>query len=204
MPSPPPPFRPPRAGPPASPMLLPARYLSSSTTTKIGGLDTADFKTLVERAAPWSCSQGYQLLECSPGFLKVKLPFQDHFVGNISIPAMHGGVVASLIDHVAGFAAWTMLDSPAARVSTSELSISYLSPAPSTDLVGVGKVFSAGKKLIRVDVEVYAMRAQSIDESEAIAAGRGTFYKKERTAGSKEAEEEGQMFQGYLRSLRKE
>ena len=96
-----------------------------------------------------------------------------------------------------------MLDSPAARVSTSELSISYLSPAPSTDLVGVGKVFSEGKKLIRVDVEVYAMQAQNI-ESEAIAAGRGCFYKKLREDGSKEAEEESKMFEGYLRSIRKE
>ena len=70
---------------------------------------------MVEKAAPWSAAQGYVMEEARPGFLKVRLPFQSHFVGNVAVPAMHGGVVASLIDHVAGFAAWTLLDDPSSR-----------------------------------------------------------------------------------------
>ena len=89
------------------------------------------------------------------------------------------------------------------RVSTSELSISYLTPAPSSDLVGVGKVFSEGKKLIRVDVEVYAPEdGGDLEGADPIAAGRGCFYKRLRNEGSKEAEEEGRMFVGYLGQIR--
>ncbi|GMI15364.1 hypothetical protein TrLO_g6713 [Triparma laevis f. longispina] len=178
---------------------------------KVGGLDVEDFKLLVERAAPWSELQGYRLEEARKGFLKVRLPFNKNWIGNVSIPAMHGGVVASLIDHVGGFCAWTVLNRPSDRVSTADLSISYLSPAPASDLIGEGRVYHESNKLVRVDIVVYCAG----DEKQvSIAAGRGCFYRRggggaEKMAGlsaeekqvkaAKEAKEQDMFFK-HLRS----
>ncbi|GMH90135.1 hypothetical protein TrST_g1879 [Triparma strigata] len=178
---------------------------------QVGGLDEKDFRLLVEKAAPWSELQGYRMEEASKGYLKVRLPFTKNWIGNVSIPAMHGGVVASLIDHVGGFCAWTVLNKPSDRVSTADLSISYLAPAPASDLIGEGRVYHESNKLVRVDIVVYCAE----DENQvSIAAGRGCFYRRNGGGGgekrgasaearaakaAKEAKEQELFFQ-YLRS----
>src|SRR5438445_12435824 len=72
------------------------------------------------------------------------LPVRPEFVGDFRRPALHGGVVSSLIDPAGGVAAWSALG-PEESVSTVDLTVDYLQPAglpaplrPSPQLVRKG------------------------------------------------------------------
>jgi acyl-coenzyme A thioesterase PaaI-like protein len=57
------------------------------------------------------------------------LPFKHDLVGSLRIPALHGGVAATFIDHCSGLCAWSVLRDPHQTVSTIDLRVDYLSPA---------------------------------------------------------------------------
>jgi len=69
--------------------------------------------------------------------------------------AAHGGVVAGLIDGTLGVAALTIAGSNGNVVSTVELQVNFLKPVKKGDyLTSIGKVVSAGKRLIYVEAGV--------------------------------------------------
>lgn len=69
--------------------------------------------------------------------------------------AAHGGVVAGLIDGTLGVAALTIAGKNQNVVSTVELQVNYLKPVKLGDrLVAIGKVISAGKRLLYVEASV--------------------------------------------------
>lgn len=86
------------------------------------------------------------------------------------IPCLHGGIVASLIDHVGGFTCWSSLYTPFQRVSTVDLRVDYLRPAPCEDLWFEAQVLHATKKYIRSDVVCW-----NADRSKKLAIGRCLF-----------------------------
>lgn len=69
--------------------------------------------------------------------------------------AAHGGVVAGLIDGTLGVAALSVAQKSNNVVSTVELNVNYLKPVKLGDsLESVGKVLSAGKRLIYAEASV--------------------------------------------------
>lgn len=68
---------------------------------------------------------------------------------------VHGGVIASLIDTATAFAILSVIG-PKDRVTTVDLTISYLRPASSGRLRAVAKVVRAGRRLFVVSAEVFA------------------------------------------------
>nr|WP_299203567.1 PaaI family thioesterase [uncultured Brumimicrobium sp.] len=69
--------------------------------------------------------------------------------------AAHGGVIAGLIDGTLGVAALTIAGKNQNVVSTVELQVNYLKPVRMGDhLVSIGKVISAGKRLLYVEASV--------------------------------------------------
>ncbi|HLV40873.1 MAG TPA: PaaI family thioesterase [Brumimicrobium sp.] len=69
--------------------------------------------------------------------------------------AAHGGAIAALIDGTLGVAALTISGKSGNVVSTVELHVNYLKPVILGDrLVSVGKVISAGKRLLYVEAAV--------------------------------------------------
>jgi uncharacterized protein (TIGR00369 family) len=71
---------------------------------------------------------------------------QDGFV--------HAGVMATMADHTAGYACFTLLD-PGLQVLTIEFKINFLSPAQGPRLVCRGEVLKSGKKLFVAESRVY-------------------------------------------------
>jgi uncharacterized protein (TIGR00369 family) len=102
--------------------------------------------------------------------LVVSLPFRKEFIGNPQIPSLHNGVVATLIDHVAGFCAWSTLESSFLRVSTVDLAVDYIRPAPCEDLHFDAIVVSRTRQLVRVDVTCW-----DLQRTKKIAIGRCLF-----------------------------
>ena len=84
--------------------------------------------------------------------------------------AAHGGVVAGLIDGTLGVAALTISGKSGNVVSTVELQINFLKPVVLGDrLVSVGKVISAGKRLL------YAEASVTNQKGVLVAKASGTF-----------------------------
>ena len=68
---------------------------------------------------------------------------------------VHGGAIAALADVTVMAAAWAEAPVPdSLRGVTVSMSVQYLAPARSTDLIGVGRVLHRGKSLVNVDVDV--------------------------------------------------
>jgi len=69
---------------------------------------------------------------------------------------VHGGVIATVADIVAGFAAYTLVGQDD-NVVTGELKISYLRPAKGDFLIAKGWVLKQGKKINFCEAEVYVL-----------------------------------------------
>ena len=146
-------------------------------------LELKHYIYLVEKLPPFAKFLGLQVKEAGGGHLLCSLPFKRDFVGNMALPALHGGVIASVIDHVGGFAAWTTLTDSKETLSTIDLRIDYIKPAPCKPLTCKGKVSYKGKTTVFVDMVVYAESSSIEKESEIIALGRGTFSVRKNISG---------------------
>ncbi|MVN77277.1 hotdog fold thioesterase [Hymenobacter sp. HMF4947] len=66
----------------------------------------------------------------------------------------HGGLVATMADLVAGFAAFTLVPE-GVGVVTSDLKVSYLNPGIGTQIKAIGWVLKAGRRLHFCEAEVW-------------------------------------------------
>ncbi len=69
---------------------------------------------------------------------------------------VHAGVMATMADHTAGYAAYTTV-SQAFRILTVEFKINYLKPAAGEGIVCRAKVLKGGRKIIVAESEVAAV-----------------------------------------------
>jgi 1,4-dihydroxy-2-naphthoyl-CoA hydrolase len=86
--------------------------------------------------------------------------------------AVHGGAVASLIDHALALAVYPLVE-PDRWVATTEFKVNYLGWVEKGRITATGRVLSLGRQIAvgRVDVE---------NEGRAVAAAQGTLYVRER------------------------
>ncbi len=124
-------------------------------------------KALAEYA-PFSRLLGIKGEWIEPGRAVMVLPVREDFVGDPRRPALHGGVVSSLIDTVGGAAAWSALP-PGDSVSTVDLRIDYLEPA------GLGAPLRAEAELIRKGNRVCHVRVGVTQAGTLVAEGRGVY-----------------------------
>jgi uncharacterized protein (TIGR00369 family) len=83
---------------------------------------------IIERP-PFVKLLGLQVLSIGENSATMSLPFKDDLVGNLRLPALHGGVTAAFIDHCSGLCAWSTLRDPHQTLSTVDIRVDYLSPA---------------------------------------------------------------------------
>lgn len=138
-----------------------------------GGIREPEFRYLTESISPYvSEFLGGKIESIEKGAVSMKLPFRKEFVGNPMLPCLHGGVTASIIDHVGGFCAWSSLTDSTKVVNTIDLKVNYLRPAPCEDLIcdAVVDDTSESGKLIRCNISVY-----NKDKSVKVASGHGLY-----------------------------
>ena len=73
---------------------------------------------------------------------------QDGFV--------HAGVMATMADHTAGYAAFTIVP-PDKRVLTVEFKINFLKPAAGRQLLCRGRVVNGGRRIIVAEADVFSV-----------------------------------------------
>ena len=99
---------------------------------------------------------GAELTDLGPGRCVIVLPFRPELTQQDGF--FHGGVVTTIADTAAGYAALTLMP-PGARVLSVELKVNFLAPAHGERLVATGRVERAGRTLSVVSAKVEAVEA---------------------------------------------
>jgi uncharacterized protein (TIGR00369 family) len=118
------------------------------------------------REVPFARLLGLELGEIERGAATLHLAVRDELKQNKGL--VHGGVVASLIDTAAAFAAITLLE-PDQSTTTINLTIHYLRPLTVGRATARARVLRAGRRILSISVEVF-------DETEVLTATALTSY----------------------------
>lgn len=108
----------------------------------------------LQQLIPFNKFLGIEIEDARDGWAKLTLPYRPEFIGDAMRPALHGGVISTLIDVCGGFAVWTTIRLED-RISTIDLRVDYLSPGLTEPLVAEGSVVRTGNRVGVVDVRVY-------------------------------------------------
>ena len=95
-----------------------------------------------------------KLTKVDPGYCEIDLPFSENLTQQHGF--FHAGIVASIADNAAGYAAYSLMES-SSSVLTVEYKINLVSPARGERLTGKAKVIKHGKTLTICQAEVYAV-----------------------------------------------
>jgi len=115
---------------------------------------TAAQKRRIQKAVksvPYAKLLGFELDEVSPGAATLGLKIRKDLMQNHGV--VHGGAIASLIDTATAFAIIPLL-TPEERVTTVDLTISYLRPITKGRVIATARVVRAGRRLFVVSAEV--------------------------------------------------
>ncbi|HAF16545.1 MAG TPA: hypothetical protein DHU55_02205 [Blastocatellia bacterium] len=100
---------------------------------------------------PYARLLGIEVEEVSSGVATLALEVRKELTQNHGV--VHGGAIASLIDTATAFAIISLL-APKERVTTVDLTISYLRPVNGGRLRATARVVRAGRRLFVVSAEV--------------------------------------------------
>jgi acyl-CoA thioesterase len=102
-------------------------------------------------AVPYAQLLGIELEKVVPGEAILALAIRPELTQNHGV--VHGGAIASLIDTATAFAILTLLE-PEERVTTVDLTISYLRPGLEGRLRATARVLRQGRRLLNTSAEV--------------------------------------------------
>src|SRR4051812_12347457 len=132
------------------------------------GTTPDDLLRLMEDHVPFNRLLGLHGESVGTGTCVIALPVREELIGDPRRPALHGGVLSSLIDTAGGLAAWSAL-TPGESVSTVDLRVDYLEPA------GLGADLRATAELVRKGNRVCHVRIEVTQGSVLVADGRGVY-----------------------------
>jgi uncharacterized protein (TIGR00369 family) len=130
----------------------------------------------MEAFSPFNQLLGIKGEHAEPGRVVMLLPVREDFIGDPRRPALHGGVISSLIDTAGGGAAWTALEKGEA-VSTVDLRVDFLEPA------NLSAPLRAEAELLRKGNRVCHVRVAVTQGSRLVADGRGVYNIHKRKEG---------------------
>jgi uncharacterized protein (TIGR00369 family) len=113
---------------------------------------------------------GAELTEVAPGRCVIALPFRPELTQQDGF--FHGGIVATIADSAAGFAAFTLMPA-GSRVLSVELKVNFLAPARGDRLLATGRVERAGRSISVVQARVEAVEGGNATE---VAILLGTMF----------------------------
>jgi len=97
---------------------------------------------------------GASLERVAPGEVDIRLPFRAELTQQHGF--LHAGVTTSIADSACGYASLTLMP-PGAAVLTVEFKVNLMAPAAGEAFVARGRVVRAGRTLITVSGEVFAV-----------------------------------------------
>lgn len=127
-----------------------------------------DVLRMMEEHVPFNRLLGIRGESVEAGRAVLVLPVRADFVGDPRRPALHGGVLSSLIDTAGGVAAWSAL-SGGESVSTVDLRVDFLEPAR------LGAPLRAEARLVRKGNRVCHVRVALTQDDTLVAEGVGVY-----------------------------
>lgn len=137
----------------------------------IGGKLTAVQLRRVQKAlgtVPFAQLLAIELEDIASGTATLAVKVRKELTQNHGV--VHGGAIASLIDTATAFAIISVLPQRE-KVTTVDLTISYLRPVTAGQLKAVAKVVRAGRRLFAVSADVFD------SEGKLIATALSTYIK---------------------------
>lgn len=123
---------------------------------------------VMEHVVPFNRLLGLRGESLGRGRAVMTLPVREDFIGDVRRPALHGGVLSTLIDTAGGLAAWSALGDDES-VSTVDLRVDYLEPA------GLGAPLRAEAELVRKGNRVCHVRVSVLQDGRLVAEGRAVY-----------------------------
>jgi uncharacterized protein (TIGR00369 family) len=119
-----------------------------------GKLTAAQLKRVQKAMStvPFARLLGIELEEINSGTATLGIDVRKEVTQNHGV--VHGGAIASLIDTATAFAIISLL-APKEKVTTVDLTISYLRPVTEGRIRATAKVLRAGRRLFVVSAEVF-------------------------------------------------
>jgi uncharacterized protein (TIGR00369 family) len=136
----------------------------------MGEVNLRELGRCVDEEIPFHKYLGIRVEELRTGYARLVLPFRPEFIGDKRRPALHGGLLSTLVDTSGGTAVWTNFP-PSARISTVDMRVDYLNPGPPEEIVAEAEVVRLGNRVGVVHVTVYGRS----DPSTIVAEGRGVY-----------------------------
>lgn len=112
---------------------------------------------------------GAELSTVAPGLVEIRLPFRSDLTQQDGF--LHAGVITTIADSAAGYAAYTMMPA-GSRVLSVEFKVNLIRPARGETFVARAEVVKSGRTLSVVRADVFAIRA--IGNKEIVATMQGT------------------------------
>ena len=113
-----------------------------------------DLVRIMEEHVPFNRLLGISGGRAGKGWAELRIKPTENHIGDPRRPALHGGVLSSLIDAAGGLAAWSAL-SGGETVSTVDLTVDYLEPArPRGILLAKARLTRKGNTVCHVRVDV--------------------------------------------------
>jgi uncharacterized protein (TIGR00369 family) len=128
----------------------------------------AEVLRLMEESSPFNRLLGIRGESVEAGRVVLLLPVRAEFTGDPRRPALHGGVLSSLIDTAGGAAAWSSL-AEGESVSTIDLRVDYLEPGK------LRGTLRAEAQLSRRGSRVCHVRVAVTQDGVLLAEGRGVY-----------------------------
>jgi len=122
----------------------------------------------MEHFVPFNKLLGIRGESAAHGKAVLVLPVRPDFVGDMLRPALHGGVLSTLIDTAGGLAAWSALADDES-VSTVDLMVDFLEPA------SLGGPLRAEAELVRKGNRVCHVRVALTQDGVLVAEGRAVY-----------------------------
>ncbi len=129
------------------------------------------FREVLENRVPFNHFLGLKLVEAREGFVVVKIPYKPELIGDPRKPALHGGLIATLLDAVGGAVGMTTLRSTRDYVATIDLRVDFLTPGEPEDLFAEGKLVRSGGRIVFTHMTAF----QGTDKR-VVAEGRGVYH----------------------------
>jgi len=122
------------------------------------------------REIPFNSFLGMKIAELRDGYARLELPFRPEFIGDARRPALHGGVISSLIDTAGGAATFTKI-APEDACSTIDLRVDYLLPGNPELICAEATVIRIGNRVSAVDIRAFHPSAPD----RTVATGKGVY-----------------------------
>ena len=120
----------------------------------------------VMQIAPFHRWLGLKIVQQNNDQLELEMPWRDELVSNPVIGAVHGGILASLIDLTGLYA---IIAAGGIAKATVDLRVDYHRAATNGPLRAIGQVVKLGKTISTADTRILD------DDDRLVASGRGTY-----------------------------